>query len=76
MSLGSNTSVIINAPLKKSIKIINDPNFWLPFLPGSYQLTSVSDCYLLWLDLFLSLGSGRHGKTLLTFHFETKRKQN
>ncbi|WP_034550712.1 hypothetical protein [Carnobacterium funditum] len=65
-------SVIINAPLKKSIKIINDPNFWLPFLPGFNQLTSVSDCTYL-VDLFLSLGSVAR-KTLLTFHFETKTK--
>ena len=66
-------SIIIEAPLIQSTEKIKDPTFWLPFLPGFNQLTSISDSTYL-VDVFLSLGPIAR-KTLLTFYFQSNTEQ-
>ena len=66
-------SINIEAPLIQSNEKINDPTFWLPFLPGFNQLTSISDSTYL-VDLFLTLGPVAR-QTLLTFYFQSNTEQ-
>ncbi|SEK30983.1 hypothetical protein SAMN04488700_2239 [Carnobacterium iners] len=65
-------SITINAPFNNSCERIKEPSFWLTFLPGFDQLTSISESIYL-IDLYLSLGPVSR-KALLTFKFKPETK--
>jgi hypothetical protein len=65
-------SMTINALFTSSCKRIKEPSFWLPFLPGFNQLTSISQSIYL-IELCLSLGPVSR-KVLLTFEFKPEKK--